>query len=619
MNKTIQLSLISALFLNTNLIAEEKLEEIKVISATKSSQNINHTTSNMEVITAQEIEERHYTTVTQALNSLSGINFTANGGLGKSTSVYMRGMESKRLLVLIDGVRQNDITGLSGADFSNLLITDIAQIEVIKGATSGIWGADASAGVINIISKKAKNGFHANLSAEFGEFKSSDLGATLSYAKESYYVKLNAKKLKTDGFSAQVPHGEDVSKYEDDGYENSTFSLNAGLSIDDNNKIKLSHSVIDSENQFDGGGFKDTPEDKANNSTYDSTSKTKFSRVDYHNTNRLGEVNVYASNSDFSREFPSYGSNYDGEVREYGVNSKIDYRKEDFLLVGADYKKFSHDNIISRRYANRALFLTNSNSFSRNGKGKTILTQSLRRDIYKAFDSKTTGKIGLKRIHHTIDGLITSVNYGTAYNVPTLNNLYDPYSGNRNLHAEDTKSWDISAEWKGAKITYFKTKVENMIDYVSVYGDDGSWVGGVYDNLKGTSKIKGVEVGYQTNIGEDFLISTNYTQLDATNEKGKTLARRPEKTLKLGIDYYGVENLHIGLSGEYIGERYSRDDNQGQQTGKYTIANFSTNYQISPEMSVYGKVDNITDKNYQTIEGYSTSPRAIYMGIKLAY
>ena len=619
MKHTIKLSLITGIFLNINLIANEKLEDINVISATKTLQNINSTTSNIEVITAQEIEERHYTTVTQALNSLSGINFTSNGGLGTSTAIYMRGMASKRLLVLLNGVRQNDITGLSGTDFSNLIVADIAQIEVIKGSQSGIWGADASAGVINIITKKAKKGFHNTLSAEYGEFTSSDFGATLSYGAENYYVKLNAKKLKTDGFSAQVPHGDDVTKYEDDGYENTTISFDAGVSIDANNKITLSHTIIDAKSEFDGGAMKDSPEDKANNSTYDSSSKSKFSRVDYHNKNALVDINLYASNSDFSREFPAYGSNYDGDVREYGANGKVDYRDEDFVIVGADYKKFAHDNAISREYKNRAIFITNSNTFNKNGKSRTILTQSLRRDIYTAFDSKTTGKIGLKRVHHNIDGLTTSFNYGTAYNVPTLNNLYDPYSGNRNLNSENTKSWDISAELRGVKITYFKTKVEDMIDYVSIYGDDGSWLGGAYDNIEGTSTIKGVEIGYQTNIGEDFLISTSYTDLDATNEKGKTLARRPEKTLKLGVDYYGVEKLHLGLNGEYVGERFSRDDKQGQQTGKYTIANFSTNYQISPKFSVYGKVDNIMDKRYQTVDGYSTSPRAVYFGVKLEY
>ena len=619
MNNTIKLSIITGLFLNTNLMAEEKLEEILVISATKTSQNIKDITSNTDIITAQEIEERHYTTVTQALNSLSGINFSSNGGLGQTTSLYLRGMASKRLLVLVDGVRQNDITGLNGADFSNLLIGDIAQIEVIKGAQSGIWGADASAGVINIISKKAKKGFHGNLSAEFGEFKTTDLGASLSYAEDNYYVKLHAKKLETDGYSAQVPLGDDVDKYEDDGYKNSSFALSAGLSIDENNKIEISHKIVDSENEFDGGGFADSPEDKANNNTFDSSSKSKFSRVDYHNKNTLSDINIYASNSDFSREFPSYGSNYDGAVREYGANAKVGYRDEDFVIVGADYKKFSHDNAIGREYKNRAIFITNSNSFSKKGKSKTILTQSLRRDIYTAFDSKTTGKIGLKRIHHSIDDFTTSFNYGTAYNVPTLNNLYDPFSGNRDLNSEETSSWDVSAEWKDIKITYFKTKVEDMIDYVSIYDAEGNWLGGKYDNIKGTSKIKGVELAYETNIAEDFLISTSYTHLDANNEKGERLARRAKGTLKLGVDYYGIENLHLGLSGEYVGKRYNRDDEKGKQTGKYSVANFTANYKVSSQLNLYGKVDNIMDKNYQTIEGYSTSPRAIYVGMGLNY
>ena len=263
--------------------------------------------------------------------------------------------------------------------------------------------------------------------------------------------------------------------------------------------------------------------------------------------------------------------------------------------------------------------MINSNTFKRDGSSKTILTQSIRRDIYKAFDSKTTGKIGLKRIHKNIDGLITSINYGTAYNVPTINNLYDAMSGNPNISPESTKSWDISTEWRGFKITYFDTEVEDMLDFVSIYDADGNWIGGRYDNLKGKSKIKGVEVEYQTNIGEDLLISTSYTNLDAKNKEGKTLRRRPKESFKMAIDYYGIDKLHIGLEGEYIGKRYSLDDEQGVQTGRYTTANFTANYQATPQLNLYGRVDNITDKNYQTIDGYSTSPRAFYAGMRLSY
>jgi vitamin B12 transporter len=619
MNQTIQQSLVAVLLLSSSLSAAEHLQDITVTSATKSTQKIKETTANIDVITAEEIEERHYTTVVQALNSLAGVNFTSNGGLGATTSLYLRGMASKRVLVLINGVRQNDPTGLSGADFSNLMVTDIEQIEVIKGAQSGIWGADAAAGVINIITKSASKGMHYHFSQEFGSFETSKTNMGTSYRGDAFYLKLDHSQLSTDGFSAQVPSGGKVEDYEDDAYSNQSTSLELGFDIDKKNKIELSHTTVRADNEFDGGAYTDTPEEQANNSDYNANSKSNFSKINYHHTDSFNEVDFYASKSKFSREYPAYFSSYDGEVVEYGMKSKIDYRAEDFVIWGGDYKKFKHKNSINRSYANRAIFLTNSNTFRKDGDSKTILTQSLRRDIYKAFDSKTTGKIGLKRIHKNIGGLITSINYGTAYNVPTINNLYDPYSGNPDITPESTKSWDISAEWRGVKISYFDTKIEDMIDYISIYDAEGNWMGGGYDNLQGESKIKGVELGYQTTIGEDFAIATSYTQLDAKNKKGEELARRPKESLKLAIDYYGVESLHLGLDGEFVGKRYSQDAKEGEQTGRYTTANLTANYQATPQITLYGRVDNITDKNYQTISGYSTSPRAIYMGINLAY
>jgi len=619
MNRTINYTLITTLLLSTYITADEKLKDITVTSATKSKQKIEDTTSNIAVITSQEIEERGYTTAVQALNSISGVDFTSNGGLGQTTALYLRGMASKRVLVLIDGIRQNDPTGLNGADFSNLMVTDIEQIEVIKGSQSGIWGADASAGVINIITKSAKRGTHYHFSQEFGSFDTTKTNIGVSHRADNFYIKIDSTQINSDGFSAQVPNGDEVDDYEDDSYRNRTTSLKLGFDIDKNNNIDISHTVISSESEFDGGGYTDSVEDKANNPNYNSSSRSKFSNINYHHIDRLNELDIHASKSEFSREFPAYGSAYDGEVLDYGAKSKIGYREEDFVVVGGDYKRFKHKNEIDRRYSNQALFLINSNTFKRDGSSKTILTQSIRRDIYKAFDSKTTGKIGLKRIHKNIDGLITSINYGTAYNVPTINNLYDAMSGNPNISPESTKSWDISTEWRGFKITYFDTEVEDMIDFVSIYDVDGNWIGGRYDNLKGKSKIKGVEVEYQTNIGEDLLISTSYTNLDAKNKEGKTLRRRPKESFKMAIDYYGIDKLHIGLEGEYIGKRYSLDDEQGVQTGRYTTANFTANYQATPQLNLYGRVDNITDKNYQTIDGYSTSPRAFYAGMRLSY
>ncbi|QOG12474.1 TonB-dependent receptor plug domain-containing protein [Arcobacter sp. FWKO B] len=600
MTKKISISLVASFLIATYSQANsQNLGSIEVISATKSNQSIKDVTSNVEVITGAELEEKNITTLTQALNLVSGISFTSNGGLGKQTSVYLRGFDSKRVLVLIDGVRYNDITGASGASFENLMINDIEQIEIIKGAQSGIWGSDASAGVINIITKGATKGLHGSVLAEYGSFNTKKYNIATSYKTDKFYFKVNHQKLTTNGFTAYAKKGEDINKYEDDGYENKTTNFRFGLNIDDNNKIDMSHMIIDTYNEYDN-----TSSDNLNNY---SISKTKISGARFENVNEIAITDLTYNKTDFFRSYRSHAntttSDYDGNLDEFGLKSKIDYLDEtSFVIVGGDYKKFEQLDTLNKDYTNKALFLTNSNKFD-----KLIFTQSLRADKYDAFDNKTTGKIGAK--YNINDDLALFANYGTAYNVPTLGQLFGKNGPNPNLKPETTKSTDVGFEYMSFKATYFSNKIDDMIE----------WSNSKYNNVQGTSKLKGFELDYKKEIYKSTLLNLSYTQLSAKDKDGKSLARRAKESLKFGVDYYGLTNLHLGLYGEYIGTRYNLADDKGEQTGRYTIANMVVNYDIFKNTKIYAKVDNITNKYYQTIENYATSPRAYYAGIKVSF
>ncbi len=610
MQQTIKLSLLCGVLL-TSLNAADALElaPVTVYSASKTSQPLQDVTADVNIITAAEIEEKKYTTVTEALNTLPGINVTSNGGLGKSTSVYVRGMNSKRVLVLIDGIRYNDITGLNGAPFEHLMINDIEQIEVIKGAQSGVWGADASAGVINIITKSAQKGLHASAHLEVGSFKTRKYGARASYKADNYYIDLASSKLTTDGFTAQAPRGEDIDNYETDGYVNTTSTIKAGFNFNDTNTIDIEHTLIDATNHYDTYG---DPDGNALSTTRDT-----FSKINFHHIDSFNELDIYTKHSVFSREY-AYGE-YDGTVREYGLKSKISYAEEDFLVWGIDHKVFKHKNDLNERYNNTAGFLTNSNSFEGLIGGKTIFTQSLRYDTYDEFDNKLTGKIGIKHIASKFKGLYATANIGTAYNVPTLYNLYDPTYGNKDLTPESTLSYDISVGYKAWKVTYFNSDIKDMIDY---YDPDG-WSGpiaGKYNNLSGTSTINGYELEYSDELLQDTLVSANYTRLlKAEDNNGIALARRALSTLNVSVDYYGFEKVHFALSAQYIGKRYDSADNQGAQTGEYLVANGVINYDVNKQFQVYAKLDNITNRYYQVIDGYATAPRSGYVGIKAKF
>jgi vitamin B12 transporter len=254
--------------------------------------------------------------------------------------------------------------------------------------------------------------------------------------------------------------------------------------------------------------------------------------------------------------------------------------------------------------------MTNSNEFNIL-EGRTIITESLRFDNYDQFDDKTTGKLGVKHFCNTVEGVSLSANVGSSYNVPTLTNLYHPTWGNPDIKPESTLSYDIGAQYKDLKLTYFNSTTQDMIEY-----DFGT---SSYNNIEGDVEIQGIEVEYNSKLNDDFSMTSSYTWLDARNSDDEVLRRRPKNTLNLALDYYGVKNLHVGINGEYIGERYSNDNENGTQTGKYTVVNLVTNYSLNKNLSIYAKIENLFDKYYQVLDGYATAPLSAYAGIKAQF
>ena len=148
---------------------------------------------------------------------------------------------------------------------------------------------------------------------------------------------------------------------------------------------------------------------------------------------------------------------FTGDIKEYGIKSNIEYNNNDFIVLGSDRKEFAQKDSTNRDYTNNGFFLTNTNHFL-----NSIFTQSLRYDEYSNFDNKVTGKIGIK---HFYNNFIFSSNYGTAYNVPSMNQLYTPTYGNEDLKPESTKSFDISTKYKNFEIRYFKNRINDLIGY----------------------------------------------------------------------------------------------------------------------------------------------------------
>lgn len=140
--------------------------------------------------------------------------------------------------------------------------------------------------------------------------------------------------------------------------------------------------------------------------------------------------------------------------------------------------------------------------------------------------------------------------------------------------------------------------------------------------MEGESRIKGIELNYSNEVYADTVLSFNYTYLQAKDDEDENLQRRAKKTLKVAIDYYGINKLHLNLNANYVGDRvqYAYGTHTvNAETGNYTLWNTVVNYEINKGLSTYLKVDNITDKYYQTVDGYATAGRSAYVGLNYKF
>ena len=612
MQKKISTSLVASFLLaTTNLYSAQSLEPITVTSATKSEQSIKDITSNVDVITAQEIEEKHFTTVIEALNTLAGVSIISNGGIGGSSTLNLRGTSNNRTLILIDGVKFKDHSSISGTDISTLMITDIERIEVIKGAQSGIWGADAAAGVINIITKSAKDGLHANANIEAGTYNTNKYATQVSYKNRDFDLKLDVLSLTSDSFSTMANYGDDLDSLEADRYENTTLNLKGNYYINDDAKIGFNIIDIDSLKEYDSSSPNDT--------TMKNDSQSKIYNVNYEQAYKNHKFLLKADKSDIKRD--QIGTIWgvkltDNTTENLELMDNITYNEKDFILLGLGITKDEIDYTKADGTKSDAsndtkyVYMTNNNNFD-----KLILTQSLRHDDFDNFKSKTTGKFGAK--YNVNDDLSFSSNLGTSYSVPLLIQNINPWGDtNFDIEAEKSKSFDIGFDYENLKVVYFHQNVKNLIEWydptpTNYYNNDA-----IYKNLDGTSTFEGVEVSYKRELVSDLLTSVNYTYLEAKDSQKKDLARRAKDSLKFGVDYYGINKFHFNVNGEYVGDRYNGANRTGRETGNYTLWNSVVNYEINKTFSTYLKVDNIFNKYYQTIDGYATAERSAYVGLK---
>lgn len=603
----IALSIIASATLVTSLEADTLSFEPIVVSAIKTEQTLQNTTADVQIITSDELEEKHITSVLDALRSIANIPITQNGGLGQPSSFFQRGFSSTNTVVMIDGIRYNDPSTTQGqAQLENLMVNNIDRIEIINGAQSGIWGANAAAGVINIITKQATQQLSVGANLEYGSYATTKVAADASQkiGVLSYYLGIN--QLKSNSFSALTPQGESPENYEHDNYKNQTVNAKLGYELTPVDTINGQFTFIDSNAHYDGyDPFTYAP--LPNSEGYEAKQINRLGNVSYHHKlNAKDSIDATYAVSTFDRRYPKDDLAYNGTNKELTLQGTYHYTGDSFIVAGANTLD-SKDTVIAQELDSKGLFLTNQNRWS-----QLILTESMRHDTYNSFDAETTGKIGMK--YFLSDDLTLSSNYGTAYRAPSLDELYSPWGGNRNLEPEKTKSFDATIAYNQLSLTYYNNLVDNLIQYVY----DPSTYSGMNTQVDGKSRIKGYEVHYNDTFADIFALELSYNKLFAKNQEGDYLPRRPFESALASATYYPSSKFSLGTTANYIGTRYD-DNRQTNQTGRYILWSAVANYDLTQNVTLYVKGENMTDKLYQEVSGYGTAGRSVYTGLNARF
>lgn len=608
-------------------------EQISIESGYGTESPLYEITSPSDLITDKEIKEKHPFDVRGIIFNRDGFSFSSNGGFGQTTSIYLWGTDTKYTNLMIDGIRIFDPSTIGFTPFyEHILMEDVQQIEVVKGVQSGVWGADAVGGVINIVTKRPEKGFHIDLKGLVGDYNTKKSGLTLSFANDKIDILLGYHRLKTSGFSAAEPvkgspdYGKrwDEIGWERDPYRNDTFNFKMGWNVTGDDRFETVVKTIDAVVHYDfdaGIDAKDYDDPMGYGvQEYFYHYSQKSYRIGYTKKIKNHTFNTYFSNSKYER---SYYGGYEGEYREYGLKSKYSY-SFGFVNFGFLRQDFINQKnagfYLNKKYHNNGYFITNVLSLSR-----FILSQSVRHDSYSAFKDKTTFKLGVK--YFLKKRLYLSANYGTGYKVPSLFQVYGNGGyivHNPELRPENIVQWDIGTGYRGFKATYFKYSIKDMIDFRTV-----SYLPfrGEYYNKKGKTKIEGLDISYSKYINRaSIFVRLNYTYLDSKDpDTGKRLLRRPLNQVGFDVVWYPDEKINAGVSGVYVGKRkdryfdYSTYSYVYTSTGYYTVINAFVNFQITDNFLAYVKINNLTDKYYQTAAGYAAEGRSLYAGLELKW
>jgi len=606
------ISLCALLATAGTLHAETIVMDPVVVTATRTATPLSQLGSTVTIVTAEEIEAKQQTNVAEVLRSVPGINITQTGGPGGAVSIYLRGTDTKHTLVLLDGIELRDASNIGGgANLANISTDNIERIEVVRGAQSVVYGSDAIGGVINIITKKGSQQPQGYASIEGGSFNTWRTTAGISGGGANTRASVAFSHTDSDGYST---YNEKDGFTEDDGYKNTNFSFNVGADLSKTFTLNMALRLVDAEYNFDTGSYDAffnyiLADTDAKTDSLELAGRTEgvFSLLDGKWKLAIGasitDTNRTTSGSEFYDNYE-----YNGRVVKYDLQNTLELSKTQTIVVGLETEKEEYDSSYgdSGDVRNQAAYIQDQIVI-----GDFAVALGGRIDKHDEFGTETTWRIAPA---YTLAATATKFkgSVATGFKAPSLYQLYAPYNGNADLDPETSTSVDAGIEQPlfdnslVLGVTWFHNDIDDYIGFdTSTYQ---------YYNIDKLT-TQGVESSIDWYPCAYVDMKLAYTYTDTEDGQGARKARVPLHKGSLDINLYPIDDVQLNIGLLYVGERY--DGSYSDETlGSYTLVNLAASWQVIENLKIFGRVDNLFDKQYEEVADYGTAGLSGYLGLK---
>ncbi len=637
------LFVVSLMFgLMANSFADKAEEEIDldkiVVTPTSTEENVSSTGSSVSVLSGKLLERRGIYSVKDALKEDSSIDIIQAGSYGGSASIFLRGANSGQTRMMIDGIRVYDpISPNAAFDPAFLSLDNVDRIEIVKGPQSSLYGSDAIGGVINVITKKGEGSPKISLFEEGGTYDTHREGSEINGAKDKLHFAFSNSHLRSEGLSkASKWYGNS----ERDSYENLSYALRLDYDFSNALSLGLINRFTYAKYSYDDSGGVGGDDPNRNGWTKQNISSVFLK----HKVNDSFEHKLQLSwMGSFRRDLDESDSVdlneylrdwYNGQTQQADWQGNYKVSEFDTVVAGFNFLRergesyyYSVDpvfgtseSVFPKRYAwTKGYFIENKVNFE----DKFTSTLAYRLEDHSRFNIHNTFKVDSM---YKVDRINTKIksSFGTGFKAPTLYQLYvpsDPFfgGGNTNLSPEKSYSYEAGleqpffAEKMDVGLTFFHNNYKNLID--AVYNPN-TFIVEQYKNVS-KSRSFGYESQLKLYLFKDFKITGNYTWLDTENkETHLELIRRAKNKADLNFDYKLSTKMDFNLDLRYVGSRF---DSGNIKLKRYFLVGFATYYDITDNFRLYARVENLLDRRYEEIKGYSTPGASLYAGIKAKF